>query len=107
MTDNPPAELGKIDVYSVGLLSDLAQFVHTPDRKHARRMLRYRLRYPLSQARAGNWRAVRMWFNGYLAEPSEWPGSLSRCGSGWTRGRAYRDLLRHAERAMRETRHDV
>lgn len=94
------ADLGKIDVYAVGLLHDLAAFVHTPDRKHARSMLRYRLRYPFRQAKAGNWRAVRQYFNGYMAEPSAWPEGLTRCGTGWTRGRAYRDLQRRAVRAL-------
>ena len=96
----PVANLGKIDIYAVGLLHDLAQFIHTPARSHARSMLWYRLHYPFKQARAGKWRAVRQWFNGYLAEPSEWPEGLTRCGTGWTRGRAYRDLQRRALAAL-------
>lgn len=84
----------KTDIYAVGLLAAWQQFVHTPDRPYARRAFRYALRMPLRHARAGNWRAVKNWFNGYLAEPQEFPPGVARCGAGWTRGRAYRDLQR-------------
>lgn len=84
----------EIDVYPVGLLAAWQEFIHTPDRAAARRRFRYALRYPVSRARAGNWRAVKNYFNGYLAEPKDWPDGLTRCGTGWTRGRAYRDLQR-------------
>ncbi|NUS25003.1 MAG: hypothetical protein HOV92_12375 [Streptomyces sp.] len=81
-----------VSIYPVGLFSDLARFVHAPDRSDARRRLRSALRYPVRQARAGNWRAVKNYFNGYLAEHD----TLGfRAGTGWTRGRAYRDLVRH------------
>lgn len=84
-----------IDIYSVGLLEDLLQFVHMPDRRYARRKLINGLKYPVRQARRRNWRAVKNWFNGYMAEPRELPPGFIRCGKGWTRGRAYRDLQRH------------
>jgi hypothetical protein len=87
--------MNEIDIYPVGLLEALRRFVHTPDRRRARRKLIADCRYPLGQARRRNWRAVRNWFNGYLAEPRELPAALTRCGKGWTRGRAYRDLQRH------------
>lgn len=79
------------EVYPVGLLHDLQLFIHNPDRKQARQRLRSSLRYPLGQARARNWRALRNYFNGYLAEHPMSP----QCGHGWTRGRAFRDLTRH------------
>lgn len=86
-----------VDIYPVGLLDDLRQFVHAIDRRQARRRIRKRLRYPLHQARQGDWRAVKNYFNGYLAEPRDWPDGLKDCGKGWTRGRAYRDLVRRIQ----------
>jgi hypothetical protein len=85
-----------VEIYPVGLLHDLARFVHAIDRKDAFRRLRHDFRYPLARARAREWRAFKAYFNGYLAEPrdSNTPG-FRRCGTGWTRGRAYRDLQRH------------
>ena len=82
---NSTAELGKIDIYPVGLLHDLASFVHTPDRRHARSMLRYRLRYPFKQATAGNWRAVRQWFNGRARHVAGRPDPLRHRLDPWTR----------------------
>lgn len=81
-------------VYPVGLLRDLLQFAHGLHRPRALRRLRNGLRYPLRQARARDWRAVRNYFNGYLAEPEDWPAGVTRCGSGWTRRRALRDWQR-------------
>lgn len=86
------AGISEIDVYPVGLLHDIAHFVHNPDRAEARRKLRYALHHPLRQIKARKWRAVRSYFNGYLAEH---PTRGTRAGHGWTRGRAYRDLVRH------------
>jgi hypothetical protein len=94
----PDAMAGDITIYPVGLLAHWQQFIHHPDRKDARRSFRYALRYPLRQARARNWRAVKNYFNGYLAEHAHLG---TRCGTGWTRGRAYRDLARHLHRAPR------
>jgi hypothetical protein len=46
--------------------------------------------------RARNWRALKNTFNGYLAEPDEFPPGdyRRRCGTGWTRRRAMRSLYR-------------
>lgn len=90
--------MGDVTIYPVGLLQHWQHFVHTPDRKAARRRLRNDLRYPLRQARARNWRAVKNYFNGYLAEHHTLG---TRAGHGWTRGRAYRDLARHLHRDPR------
>jgi hypothetical protein len=87
-----------VDIYSVGLLHDLTHFVHGIDRRSACRAFRNRLRYPIGEARRGNWRAVKNYFNGYLAEADDMTG-VPRCGTGWTRGRAYRSLLKAARRA--------
>lgn len=76
-----------ISTYPVGLLADL---------KH-RRKLKTMLGYLRYQVERGNWRAVRNYFNGYLAEwhyPPE--GMLHyRCGKGWTRRAALRRLGAH------------
>ena len=83
------------DMYPVGVLSDWQQFLrrrqHEGTRKALRR-LRYDLRFITRWARQGNWRAVRNSFNGYLAEH---PTAGTRCGHGWTKTRALRDLERH------------
>jgi hypothetical protein len=95
--------LGEFDVYAVGLLADLRDFVHSPEPLPKRlRTLRVRLRSPILRARARNWRGVKSYLNGYLCEPAEWPPGLRRCGTGWTRGRAYRDLMRRTQRAATE-----
>jgi hypothetical protein len=94
----PDNILADITIYPVGLLADLAQFIHNPDREWARRKLRNALGHPLRNARRRNWRAVKSYFNGYLAEHAHLG---TRCGTGWTRGRAYRDLARHLHRDPR------
>lgn len=73
-----------IDIYPVGLLHDW--------KLRKVRPLRWALRYPVRQATAGNWRAARNYFNGYLAEH---PSKGRRAGHGWTKRRAYHDLIRH------------
>lgn len=81
-----------ITIYPVGLLADLARFVHDPDRSAARRHLRASLRREWGRIKAGKWREAKNYFNGYLAE-HETLGT--RAGHGWTRGRVLRDLARH------------
>lgn len=73
-----------VDIYPVGLLHDWQHRKMRP--------LRRALRYPFRQARRGNWRAVHNYFNGYLAEHQS---AGRRCGHGWTKRRAYRDLVAH------------
>jgi hypothetical protein len=103
---------GEIDVYPVGLLADLlhlwraATRAPAEDRRamldHGFRRLKGTARYLRDRARRGEWRSVKNAFNGYLAEPS-WGGATSptwrRCGHGWTKRRALRDLDRHLTRA--------
>lgn len=102
---------GRVDVYAVGWLAKLrsawrAYGPHVPDgikadaRRHARQCLKQEWRYSVRQVRQGKWRDVKNTFNGYLAEPYNWPqdGSLRRCGSGWTPARAVRSLRRHGWR---------
>ena len=85
---------GEIDVYPVGLLRDLRQFRRGIHRPHAVSRLRHSLAFPFHVARDGNWRAAKNYFNGYLAEPREFPPGVKRCGTGWTQRRARRDLAR-------------
>lgn len=75
-----------VDVYPVGILEAF---------KHHR--VRSELRHLKRHFRERDWNAIRNSFNGYLAEPREWPDGLRRCGSGWTKLRAMADL----ERRMR------
>lgn len=84
--------LSDIEIYPVGLLHDWQHFVHNPDRKDARRTLRASLRREWDRIKARKWRAAKSYLNGYLAEHAHLG---TRCGTGWTRGRAYRDLARH------------
>ncbi|MFD0902356.1 hypothetical protein [Actinomadura sediminis] len=95
---------GEIDIYPVGLLADLQRLVHGAEPLR-QRLARFRrdLRYPIGRARERKWRAVTSYLNGYLAEPRDWPDGLTRCGTGWTRGRAYRDLNRRVA-ATKEAR---
>lgn len=90
------SERPAIDIYPVGILADLHEWANNPDRREAWRRLRYDVRaHGWRYLRNRDWRSLRRWFaNGYLAEPAKWPDGLTRCGSGWTRGRALRDLQR-------------
>ena len=96
MLDSDP----KIDVYPVGWLANIrrawAQLVVRRDPQEARRYLAQQWRSCRRLARAGNWRAVRMTFNGYVAEPESFPPGdyRRRCGTGWTKARALRSLRR-------------
>lgn len=95
----PDGHARDITIYPVGLLHDLALFVHAVDRADARRRLRSSLRREWEWIKARNWRAAKSYFNGYLAEHAHLG---TRCGTGWTRGRAYRDLARHLHRDPRD-----
>jgi hypothetical protein len=76
-----------ITTYPVGLLSDIKR----------RRVLHGLRGYLWRQVRARNWRAVRNYFNGYLAEWHYRPDEvrLTHCGRGWTRRAATRRLGVH------------
>lgn len=75
------------DVYPVGLFADW---------KHG--YLRYGLQYHLIRhVHRRNWRAVRNYFNGFLAEHE---GHSHSAGKGWTR----RSATRRAQRLCEESR---
>jgi hypothetical protein len=100
-----------VDVYPVGLLADLRTMalmlravilgsrevpgVRTPSRRTVARVLAARARGFLRELPRCARR--RSYWNGYLAEPeSPFPDwAWTRCGHGWTRARARRDLARH------------
>ena len=77
-----------IGTYPVGLLYDIQQ-----------RTVKRGFKYLLGVLRVRNWRAVRNYFNGYLAEWHYPPEMVaSRCGRGWTRKAAIRRLGKHIVR---------
>ena len=73
-----------ISAYPVGALSDWK----------AGRTVGYIACSAWKRAKARNWRALRNYFNGYLAEWHFPPDGLrhSRCGRGWTKRAAIRRL---------------
>jgi len=96
-----PTTLADIHIYPVGLLADWQYFIHCPDREDARRKLQASLRREWDRIKTRNWRPAKSYFNGYHAEHAH---AGSRCGTGWTRGRAYRDLARHLNSDPRNNR---
>lgn len=72
-----------IGTYPVGLLHDI--------KNHK---VKYGAKMTMKWAWEGNWRAVRNYFNGYLAEWHYPPRELTtnRCGRGWSRRVALRRL---------------
>lgn len=82
-----------ITTYPVGLLSDIKR----------RRVRRGLSGYLWRQVKARNWRAVRNYFNGYLAEWHYRPDEvrLTHCGRGWTRRAAIRRLGVHIAKQNR------
>jgi hypothetical protein len=102
----------KIDVYPVGALSRLLSAwrfltvrkfpaaVGPPTLawriERAYISLRYIWQTVVRHARRRQWRDLKNTFNGYLAEPYEFPPGdyTRRCGTGWTKRRALRSLER-------------
>lgn len=82
-----------INTYPVGFLEHL----HKIRRIVEHSMFGY-LRYQVQQR---NWRAVRNYFNGYLAEWHYRPEGVAchKAGRGWTRRSALRRLGNHIARA--------
>ena len=76
-----------IEVYPVGFLEDFK-------RKRVRSGIKNYLLYQIKQR---NWRAVRSYFNGYLAEWHYCPEGVrhTKCGRGWTKRAALRRLGNH------------
>lgn len=102
--------LGPVDIYPVGVLDDLLRIGralrhrHPKAIRHAMSSARSSARLIRKWARAGNWRAVRNTWNGYLAEPTDTAvcAVIRRCGTGWTKRAALRSLHRAYDRALAE-----
>ena len=84
-----------LDIYPVGVLAAIGM------QKRRWAWLRRELRYIWGRARWGHWRAVKNAFNGYMAEPPDWPDGVRRCGTGWTKRRALRSWHRQLRKAGR------
>lgn len=102
----------RVDVYPVGVLKELIHTWHIltapkfpasvgpPSRlwrlSRARTSLGYVPKTVIRHIRQRDWRALKNTFNGYLAEPYEFPPGdyVRRCGTGWTKARAMRSLRR-------------
>lgn len=89
----------EIDVYAVGWLRALKDFRSCRKKnlkQHAWMHIRREFKYMKIRIKDRNWRAVKNQFNGYLAEPWQWPpGEYPKgykCGHGWTQNRALRNL---------------
>lgn len=83
------------ELYCVGWLAALRH-----PRGRRARALKRELRYCVSWAKKGNWRAVRKTFNGWMYEPIPWPQEARRCGTGWTKSRAVRRFYRDLHKAV-------
>ena len=99
-----------VDVYPVGWLAALLglwrTWTTTPGRwtadqiaaarRHAWVRLQGEAQLSIRLAGKREWRPLRNLFNGYLAEPDEFPAGdyRRRCGTGWTKRRALRSLHR-------------
>lgn len=94
-----------IDIYPVGVLADLIRLGRAI-RSRQPQLIRwalgkcwYEVRYLAQKVRYRQWRELKNAFNGYLAEHRT---RGYRCGHGWTRRRALRDLYRHLAEYERE-----
>ena len=73
--------MNNVIVYPVGLFSDWK-----------RKRVRHGMKRVFSNLSRAELRNVKNYFNGYLAE-HEFKGT--RCGTGWTKRRAMKDLIHH------------
>ena len=80
------SDVSYIEAYPVGLLRDWKL-----------RKIKSGVRYLKIQIKRRSWRAVRSYFNGYLAEWHYPPEGMKhyKCGRGWTKRAAIRRLGVH------------
>jgi hypothetical protein len=98
--------IDEIDIYPVGVLDTIQtsiKYLRAGRIEPARAKIRSQIKYLKTMLRRKNISAVKNSFNGYLAEPKNWPEGLTRCGTGWTKKRALKSLNR---RMSREIKHD-
>ncbi|MBM0201781.1 hypothetical protein JNW90_00755 [Micromonospora sp. STR1s_5] len=84
----------QVDVYPVGLFRDVRQLHHALAVSDPRAWSRFRsaLGRQVDRIRGRRWHETRRYLNGYLAEHRTLG---TRCGHGWTKARARRDLAAH------------
>lgn len=87
----------QIGVYPVGAFSaakDIRRMIKQRAYRNAWRRAKGEARSLRRRIEDGNWRILRKWFNGYLAEIDYPPVGLRHmtCGHGWTKKRAARKL---------------
>lgn len=102
---------GRVDLYRVGLLAAIVNdwnriraigLMGQRGGRYSKGFLPYLSRQfsmMVREAKSKDWNSLQNTFNGYLAEPVNWPRGLTRCGSGWTKGRALRSLERQSRRS--------
>ncbi len=79
------------EVYPVGLLRDIKYFWSA--RKYYR--LRGQSSCRIFLTRFNIHKKQRNYYNGYLAEPYEWPTGVTKCGHAWTKRRAVAKLNKY------------
>lgn len=101
-------DLGWVDIYPVGVLADIRNtwmrlVFFGFSREVFGSLIRQSASFVWFQFCRRDFRSIRQYvFNGYLAEPDNWPvdREMDGCGRGWTRGRAVRDLQRRYRNAV-------
>lgn len=88
----PDGVTRRLEVYSVGILREIQI-------SFRRRKYCLHLKSLFGELRRREWQNANNTFNGYLAELEPWPENMPRCGSGWTKIRAQRDIARRIEKA--------
>jgi hypothetical protein len=85
-----------VDIYPVGVLTELIRGNRTKEYRTSLRSIRRTIKREFKNR---DWHALKSSFNGFLAKPDVMPGKLTRCGSGWTRRRALKDLQRRVNKS--------
>lgn len=89
---DPHGRMLIVDIYPVGLWAEVQNSWRS-------RKYKFHFKSMWRQFKRHEFRNFKNSFNGYLAEPDVFTGKLRRCGSGWTRKRALRDLQRRVKRS--------
>lgn len=89
---NPFGTMLIVRVSTVGLFSDAV------DSWNAKRW-RFHFKRTLKIILNGHVKFGLMYFRGFEARPDIFPGKLRKCGSGWTRARAFRRLQRRIKKS--------
>ncbi len=92
----------RIDIYPVGVLKTLQYCISAV--KHgeyriARNRFKYQLKTLWRHIKGRRWHTLKCQFNGYLCELTPWPEDVKRCGSGWTKMRAIKSMIKQVDKA--------